>query len=101
VQRFFSVSKFYTFAELTMGHCISRKKMYPTQAIAEDALIRLWILNDYTPSNGPVNVYRCDDCGHYHLTSQGPLNKRLGDEWNSGRIRREREAQRWVDRLKK
>ena len=51
--------------------------MYPTESIAEEALISAWITYQYTHGNGPIGVYLCEDCGSYHLTSKGTINNKL------------------------
>jgi hypothetical protein len=75
--------------------------MYPTQAVAEDALIAAWTAYEYKKGNGPVNVYLCDICGTYHLTSKGDMNKKLSDYVASGALDRNAVANRWLDKLKK
>lgn len=84
-----------------MNRCVSGKRMYASQQIAEDVLIEAWTRYDYTPGNGPVAVYLCEDCGHYHLTSKGPMNERLSDALAAGKIQRQKEADRWVSKLKR
>jgi hypothetical protein len=83
-----------------MLKCVSGKKGYPTEAIAEDVLIETRTRFDYAPNNGPVTVYRCDDCGNYHLTSRGEVNKKLAEYLADGKIQKQKEADRWMDRLK-
>lgn len=84
-----------------MDRCETQKKMYLTESAAEDALIAAWITYDYKGSQGPVGFYLCDNCGAYHLTSKGEMNKRLADEISSGRIQRQAEADRWINKFKK
>lgn len=84
-----------------MTKCITHKKCYATQALAEDALIEAHIQFDYASGHGPVAVYKCDDCGEYHLTSRGPQNEKLSSYLKDGHIQRQKEANRWLDRLKK
>jgi len=75
--------------------------MYPSEQIAEDALIEAQTNFNYPPNNGPIAVYRCDDCGDYHLTSRGPMNERLAKQLADGKIKRQKEANFWLDRFKK
>lgn len=75
--------------------------MYPTQEMAEEALIEARINFDFPKGSGPVAVYRCEDCGQYHLTSKGEMNPRLAEYIASGKIRLQQEANRWADKLKK
>ncbi|HEY0652287.1 MAG TPA: hypothetical protein VGD65_04125 [Chryseosolibacter sp.] len=81
--------------------CPSGKIVYASTAIAEDVLIELWSKNEYHPGSAPVAIYRCDDCGLYHLTSKGPMNEKLASAISSGTIKRQREANRWEEKFKK
>ena len=84
-----------------MNRCISGKRVYATQQIAEDVLIEAWSRYDYNNNTGPVSVYKCEDCGNYHLTSTGPVNERLAKALAEGKIRQQREARRWEERFKR
>lgn len=75
--------------------------MYPTESVAEDALITAWTIYDYKDNQGPIGIYLCDICGAYHLTSKGEMNKKLVQYVASGRITREAEARHWIDKIKK
>jgi hypothetical protein len=75
--------------------------MYPSQEIAEDALIEARIHFNYKENQGPIGVYQCDDCGYYHLTSQGKMNDRLSAQLKDGRIKLQKEANQWIGKLKK
>ena len=68
--------------------------------MAEEALISAWITYQMNPGKSPVSVYRCDDCGGYHLTSKGEMNKKLREHLESGKINRSKEAEAWLIRLK-
>ncbi|HYG19461.1 MAG TPA: hypothetical protein VD816_11055 [Ohtaekwangia sp.] len=83
-----------------MTTCISGKKAYQTQETAEDALLEAWTRYNYNPSNGPVAVYRCDDCGFYHFTSKGEMSAKLAKFLASDEIRRRAQADYWNDKLK-
>ena len=80
-----------------MTACPSHKKIFSSLEQAEDALIETRIKF----GNGPVAVYRCEDCGQYHLTSQGTMNERLASFIEEGKLKRHREANYWLDKLKK
>ena len=81
-----------------MGYtCSTGKKVFLTLTMAEDALIETRIKFDYANNYGPVAVYRCDDCGYFHLTSQGTMNQRLADYIKSGALQK---ANRWLDKFK-
>ncbi len=69
--------------------------------MAEDLLIELWSKNEYSPNSAPVAIYKCDDCGLYHLTSRGPMNPKLSDAIRSGKIKLQREGNKWLDKLNK
>jgi hypothetical protein len=86
---------------LPMKKCVTQKKCYSTKEIAEDALIEAWISFDYSRGNGPVAVYQCDDCGEFHLTSNGPINNRLAQAIESGFIKRQKEAIQWQNKFKR
>ena len=83
-----------------MDRCETKKKMYLTESAAEDALLAAWSTYVYK-DRGPIGFYVCDHCGYYHLTSKGEMNKRLAEEIASGRIKRQYEANRWMDKWKK
>ena len=84
-----------------MSRCISGKRVYASQEIAEDVLIEAWTRYEYNNNTGTISVYKCDDCGNYHLTSRGPMNERLAKALADGKIRQQKEARRWEDRFRK
>jgi hypothetical protein len=84
-----------------MAGCVTGKRIYPTQEIAEEVLIQAWITYDYRNGRGPVAVYQCADCGQYHLTSTGEINPKLALYLKEGRIKVQKEANRWMERFKK
>ena len=77
--------------------CVTKKVCFETKELAEEALIN----NRVRFNTGPNNVYLCDDCGYYHLTSQGQESTNLSDEKIKQRITRERDAGFWEDTLGK
>lgn len=79
--------------------CPSGKNQYLSQAIAEDALIEARTRHGDERS-GPVNVYLCEECGQWHLTSKGGMNQRLADYMRSGKLKLNQEANRWKAKLK-
>jgi hypothetical protein len=83
-----------------MAACVSNKKMYDTLERAEDALIHAWIKFNYPKGGGPVSVYKCEDCGYYHFTSQGTMNAKLAEHRANGKIGLNKEADYWIDKLK-
>ena len=81
--------------------CVSGKKMYASREVAEDVLIETRTRFEYGPHSGPVAVYQCEDCGEFHLTSRGPMNEKLAKALAEGKIDRQKEVDRWLDKLKK
>lgn len=84
-----------------MKPCVTAKKMYPSQEIAEDALIEARTQFEYKANQGPVGVYLCDDCNYYHLTSQGKMNERLAAQLKDGKINLQKEANQWLNKIKR
>lgn len=81
--------------------CSSGKKQFQTREIAEDVLIELWARNNYSQQGAaPVDVYECEECRYFHLTSRQPMNAKLAQYLSSNKARLDREAARWADRLK-
>lgn len=81
--------------------CVSNKKVYQTESLAEDALIEARTQFDFAPNSGPIAVYKCEDCGCYHLTSKGKMNERLAKLLASGKIQLQKEANKWLGKMKK
>ena len=76
--------------------CSTGKYQYISKQLAEDALIDQHIYKGYLPHEGPQDVYECDICGYWHLTSKwGTRSARLQEEIDSGELRRKQEASRW------
>ncbi len=75
--------------------------MYFTADMAEDALIDARTRFEFQPNSGPVAIYQCEDCGQYHLTSQGKMNEKLALYLKEGKIKLQKEADRWMQKLKK
>jgi len=84
-----------------MSVCVTHKKMYTSRESAEDALIDARIKFNYSKGGGPVAVYKCEDCGHYHLTSTGTMNERLSKFLAEGKVKLHKEADYWLDKLNK
>jgi hypothetical protein len=75
--------------------------MYPSEAIAEEALLAAWTTYTYKQGDGPIAVYRCEDCGEYHLTSRGPINPRLAKSLENGEITRLKDSETWMSKFNK
>jgi hypothetical protein len=84
-----------------MAGCITRKKMFATQDIAEEVLLEAWTKYRYSAGHGPLAVYRCDDCGQFHLTSSGEMNPKLAQHLQEGKIQLRQEADKWLSKIKK
>src|SRR5690606_2000382 len=66
-----------------MTTCPTGKRAYLSEEIALEALIGAWVHYDRSRGDGPVAIYRCDDCGQYHLTSKGPMHETLKNIWRT------------------
>jgi hypothetical protein len=84
-----------------MRVCGGGKKSYVTRELAEEALIEAHTRYDFGRTSGPVGVYLCEDCGHFHLTSQGPMNQKLAEFLRTGQIQKSKEALKWEEKFKK
>ena len=84
-----------------MTACVTGKQMYSSKEIAEDVLIDAWTRYNYPRGRGPVAVYLCEDCKHYHLTSSGEMNPKLAQHLKDGKIQLRQEANKWLSKFKK
>jgi hypothetical protein len=84
-----------------ISKCISGKRSFESQLLAEDVLIELWSKNNYSDKNAPIAIYKCDDCGQFHLTSREPMNSRLAGYLSGSTFKLDREANKWLDKLKR
>ena len=75
--------------------------MFLTEAIAEDALVAAWITYGFKEGQGPIAVYRCDECGGFHLTSKGSVNPKLAEHLRRGEIKKRQEENEWIEKLKR
>ena len=76
------------------------KRAYTTPEIAEEALIEAHIQYQYPKGSGPIAIYQCEDCGRFHLTSRGEMNPTLAKYYEEGKIKLQKEAQQWMNRIK-
>ena len=83
-----------------MRQCITGKIAYERESLALEALLELWIRNNYVRGTGPITIYRCEDCGWYHHTSSGTMHPQLQDFIESGEFSRRRRAFEWEEKLK-
>ena len=77
--------------------CVTGKNGYYSEDEANEALIRSHI----SFSKPAVNYYLCNDCGEYHLTSQGVINPLLDNPEIKDRIRKEKQSQDWEGRFRR
>lgn len=76
--------------------CSTGKIQYPTKVLAETALIEVHIERNFPPEMGPQNVYECEFCGDWHLTSKSTKrNDRLQEMINSGELSLKQRARKW------
>jgi hypothetical protein len=88
------------FYPMARASCITKKIMYSSRELAEDALVELWMKNDYQPMQGPIAVYKCDDCGEFHHTSRPPMNEKLAKMLASDKMKIQKEANKWLEKFK-
>lgn len=82
-----------------MRKCVTQKRIYDSYDSGVSALIDAQTRFDYAKGQGPVAVYQCEECGYYHLTSQGKMNDTLEQYLADGKIKLQKEADRWLDKL--
>jgi hypothetical protein len=75
--------------------CATNKKSYRDETTAEAALIETRIR---FVGNTAVNVYQCDDCNDWHLTSLGQINERLEEMIETGELDEEIKLYEWRER---
>jgi ABC-type ATPase with predicted acetyltransferase domain len=84
-----------------MKTCPSKKKMYLSELLAEEALLEVRSTYHYGKGSAPIAVYRCEDCGCYHLTSKGIINAKLEKHIKEGKVSLQKEANYWLDKFKR
>jgi len=84
-----------------MKQCATGKRSYISYELAEEALIGANINYGRSHEKGPIGVYQCDDCGQYHLTSKGEINKRLDQLLKDGEIQKQKEAGWWEAKFRR
>lgn len=76
--------------------CSTGKIKYSSSSLAEAALIESHIKRNFPPEQGPQNIYLCEYCGNWHLTSRSvDRNQRLQELIDSGELKRKQQARRW------
>lgn len=84
-----------------MPPCPSGKKIYSSESLAIDALIEANVQFEFGNRPGPINIYRCDDCAHYHLTSKGTMNEKLARLIKEGTLGKMRRAAQWENKFRR
>lgn len=77
--------------------CSTGKNGYYTEKEVQEALIRSHIKFN----KAAINYYQCNDCGEFHLTSQGALHSLINEPKVQERIKRERKSQEWEGRFRR
>ncbi|MFT5513196.1 MAG: hypothetical protein ACI8SE_001598 [Bacteroidia bacterium] len=77
--------------------CPSKKKEHTTIGAAEGALIDARIR---FVGNSAVNVYECEDCGNWHLTSKGETHPKLQEMIDSGSLDEEIKKFEWREKYR-
>lgn len=77
--------------------CSTGKNGYYTEEEVQEALIRSHIKF----IKAAINYYQCNDCGEFHLTSQGALHSLINKPKVQERIKRERRSQEWEGRFRR
>jgi hypothetical protein len=83
-----------------MVKCSTHKKVYYSEAQAEEALLQAHINFSFRDKDGPVTYYKCEDCGYFHLTSKGIMNETLKRSLKDGKINKAKEVEGWERKLK-
>ncbi|MEQ9425935.1 MAG: hypothetical protein RJQ09_16035 [Cyclobacteriaceae bacterium] len=84
-----------------MSRCLSGKRTFVTENLAREALIEAAIKFKNELNKGPVNYYLCNQCGDYHLTSQGEEHELFSDQELLDRMKTEKESRHWESRLRR
>jgi hypothetical protein len=65
------------------------------------ALVEAHARFEYGRGKAPVNIYQCDVCGQFHLTSNGEMDASLAEDLAKGKINRQKTANYWIDKINK
>lgn len=78
-----------------MKNCVTGKNCYDSKELATEALIQNRIRNRHRDGSGPINIYKCKDCDHWHFTSKGEIADFLKEPDVIKRIEKERRTLDW------
>ena len=76
------------------AYCTSNKNFYYNEQECLEALIES-LGRKANNNSGPINIYRCDLCDGFHLTSKGDPHPMLSDQKVLDRINKVRQAFDW------
>lgn len=80
------------------SYCSTNKNYYQSEAECVEVLIENLGRNKYHAGLGPLNIYKCDLCDGFHLTSKGERHPILDDPEIKKRIFRLQQASDWIGR---
>ncbi|MBM3178475.1 MAG: hypothetical protein FJZ78_10770 [Bacteroidetes bacterium] len=80
--------------------CPSGKKLFESESLALEALYDVWSRTEFQKGEGPISVYTCEDCGHFHFTSKGTFHPKLEEFLKENNLRISREAERWIRKMR-
>lgn len=80
--------------------CSTGKSSFDSQELATEALIQNHIRFNHHSGQGPLNVYKCERCDQWHFTSRQPISEVLLDADTQARIRKEKQALEWEQKLR-
>ncbi len=83
-----------------MRTCSSKKISYSSYHAALTALKEVHVKAGYRIQEGPQNIYRCEICDQYHLTSKGAAHPELKSGSGNFSERTQNEISRWKDKFK-
>ena len=81
-----------------MANCPTSKRAYSSEALALDALIEA---RTNFVHNTAIAVYQCEDCGDWHLTSQGAISPRLKEMLDDGSLKKQQESINWERKFRR
>ena len=83
-----------------IDYCITGKRCFDTEELAEEALIQNHIMNNYKKRQGPINIYLCQHCNTWHFTSKGGSHELFDDEDMVRKIEKGRIAYHWEKKFR-
>ena len=83
-----------------MWSCPTRKRSYFDEDAALEALIQSKIDNQHSINEGAINVYECEFCNEWHLTSKGKVHPLLSEPETQERIKKGQIGKYWEDKYR-